>query len=139
MRVFIDANIVLDIFDSTREYHKYSVKTFDYLISNKYTIFTSCDLVTTIYYIGAKKDKYQALKNIQLLSKILKIIEFLNDEIEEACNLMIEDKDYKDLEDTLQYVLAKKLKCSYIISNDKNFISKNIKILSSKEFIDMVS
>jgi len=139
MRVFIDANIVLDIYDTTRKYHKYSIETFDYLINNKHHIFTSCNLVTTIYDIGAKKDKYKALKNIQLLSKILKVIEFSNDEIEEACNLMIEDKDYKDLEYTLQYVLANKLKCNYIISNDENFVSKDIKILSSKEFIDMVS
>jgi len=139
MRIFIDANIVLDIYDPTRQYHRYSIETFDYLINHKHHIFTSCDLITAIYYIGAKKDKYKVLKNIQLLSKILKIIEFSNDEIEEACSLMIEDRDYKDLEDTFQYVLAKKLKCDYIISNDKNFVSKDIKILSSKEFIDMVN
>jgi len=46
---------------------------------------------------------------------------------------MIQDSSYSDLEDTIQYILAKKLKCDFIISNDKNFISKDIKLLSSEK------
>ncbi len=49
---------------------------------------------------------------------------------------MLQDKEYKDLEDTLQYLLAKKQKCEIILSNDKNFVSKDIEILDTKEFFE---
>ncbi len=49
---------------------------------------------------------------------------------------MLEDDDYKDLEDTIQYIMAKKIKCDLIISNDKNFISKEIELITSKKFCE---
>ena len=64
------------------------------------------------------------------------MIEFSNIEVSQTCELMRENKDFRDLEDTLQYVLAKKSKCDIIISNDKNFYSDDIKIMNSKEFCE---
>lgn len=133
MRVFVDANIILDRYDLKRPFHALSVSCYEYLIANA-QIFTSCDLITTIYYVNSKENKKQALHNIQAISKTLKIIEFSNKEVEESCKLMLEDGDYVDLEDTIQYIMAKKQNCELIISNDKNFISKEIKILTSEEF-----
>lgn len=135
MKVFIDANIILDRFDKNRPYHENAIKCYEYLILNS-QIFTTCDLITTIYYISSKIDKRQALLNIQNLNKTLKVIEFSNKEVEDTCNLMLEDSYYKDLEDTIQYIMAKKYNCDMIISNDKNFVSKDIRIMTSKEFCD---
>ena len=52
----------------------------------------------------------------------------------QTCELMKQNKNYKDLEDTLQCVLAKKLSCELIISNDKNFYSDEIRLMSSEIF-----
>ena len=134
MKVFLDANIFIDVYDEKRKNNKFSSLTYEYLLKNEYSIFTSCDLITTIYYINSKIDKKQALLNMQDISKTLKIIEFSNKEVEECCKLMLEDNDYTDLEDTIQYVMAKKYNCELIISNDKNFVAKDMKILSSEEF-----
>ena len=134
MRVFIDANILVDIFNSSRAFHNESVKAYRYLIENEAKIYTSCDLITTIYYIESKRDKKIALLNVKNILTTLTLIEFSNKELEIACNLMLKDSSYSDLEDTLQYILAKKMECDLILSNDKNFISKDIKLLSSKEF-----
>ncbi len=136
MKLFLDANIILDTYDDNRPSYKYSLKLYQYIINNNFKLFTSCDLITTIYYINSKKNKHQALLNIQDTNTILKVIEFSNKEIEKTCNLMLEDGDYKDLEDTIQYIMAKKEKCNLIISNDKNFISKDIKLMTSKEFCE---
>jgi len=87
-----------------------------------------------LYYIGYKSDKENILHNIRQINKTLKVIEFSNDEVEQACSLMLEDGDYKDLEDTIQYILAKKLECDLIISNDADFVSKDIKLSTSEEF-----
>ena len=62
-----------------------------------------------------------------------------NKEIEDVCKLMLKDKEYQDLEDTLQYILAKKQNCDLIISNDKNFISKDIPVITSKEFYEQIN
>ncbi len=132
--IFIDANIILDIFDNNRPSYKNSLDFYNYVTKNYCNLFTSCDIITTLYYIESKKDRSKALLKIRGINKILNVIEFSNKEVEQTCNLMLEDSDYKDLEDTIQYILAKKLKCDLIISNDKNFISKDIKIQSSKEF-----
>jgi len=136
MKLFLDANIILDTYDDNRPSYKYSLKLYQHIINNNFKLFTSCDLITTIYYINSKKNKHQALLNIQDTNTILKVIEFSNKEIEKTCNLMLEDGDYKNLEDTIQYIMAKKEKCNLIISNDKNFISKDIKLMTSKEFCE---
>lgn len=136
MRVFLDANIFLDVYDKNRETHKFSLEAYKYISRNKYKLFTSCDLITTIYYINSKVCKNQALLNIQDINKTLKVIEFSNKEVEKTCSLMLEDTDYQDLEDTIQYIMAKKYKCDLILSNDKNFISKDIKLLTSQKFCE---
>jgi len=51
---------------------------------------------------------------------------------------MEKDKNFKDLEDTLQYVLAKENECDLILSNDNNFYSPDIKIINTKEFSEKI-
>jgi len=135
-KVFLDANIIIDANDIYRPNHLESLNTLRYLAKNKVKIYTSCDLITTIYYILSKKSKKEALNSIERLNKFCKIIEFSNKEIDSTCKLMREDKKFADLEDTMQYVLALKEECDLIISNDKNFKSDKIKIISSKEFLE---
>lgn len=132
--IFIDANIILDIFDSNRPFYDYSLKFYSYVMVNKYKLFTSCDIITTLYYVESKNNKQDALLKIRGVNKIVNVVEFSNKEVELTCKLMLEDSDYIDLEDTIQYILAKKLNCDLIISNDKKFISKDIKLLNTKEF-----
>ena len=47
---------------------------------------------------------------------------------------MTEYKKFKDLEDTLQYVLAKEMDCDLILTNDRDFYSPDIKIKSTIEW-----
>ncbi len=133
-KVFVDANIFIDVNDKNRKTHKESFEILKFLVVNRIEIYTSCDLITTIYYILSKKDKKNALNSITTLNKIVNIVEFSNKEVEIVSNLMLEDNNYKDLEDTLQYILAKKENCDIILSNDISFYSPDILVLSSKEF-----
>lgn len=138
-KVFLDANIFIDLFDENRDKDKNAYLVFNYLTQNDITLFTSCDLVTTIYYILSKTSKKLALDNIEKINKICKIIEFGNEEIKQTCELMHENKKFKDLEDTIQYILALKENCDLIISNDKNFVSESIELLSTKNFIKKIN
>ncbi len=134
-RVFLDANIILDIYDATRPFYKESSEAISILLQNGSELFTSCDIITTLYYLLAKKDKLEALDSILDINELCTIIEFGNKEIEQSCKLMKQNKIFIDLEDTIQYIMAKKASCDLILSNDKGFVSEDILLMSSKEFI----
>jgi len=138
-KIFLDANIFIDVTDSSRRYSKYSMQFMDKMFDNmdKYELYTSCDLITTIYYIVKKQlDNSAALQQVKMINKYIHVIEFGNDEIEEAIYLMEKNEKFSDLEDTIQYVMARKERCDYIITNDHGFVSHDIPLLSSREALD---
>ena len=45
------------------------------------------------------------------------------------------NKNFKDLENTILYVMSKKAGCDLILSNDKEFASDEIELMSSLEFV----
>jgi len=134
-RVFLDANVILDLYDQNRPFHKESAKAIYALLQDiNIDIFTSCDIITTLYYVLSKKDKPKALDYILDLNDICSIVEFGNDEVLKSCRLMRQNKKFIDLEDTIQYVMAKKVDASLILTNDKSFVSDGIDVLCSDEF-----
>ncbi len=135
-RLFIDANIFIDAIDQSRRFSIESIALMDKLFDRieEYRLCTSCDLITTIYYVIKKNlDNQSALEQIKRINGIVSIIEFGNHEVDEAITLMEKNKKYIDLEDTIQYVMARKERCDYIITNDQAFASGDIPVLSTKE------
>ncbi len=132
-RVFVDGNVIIDLFDETRRNHKSSSKAIRNLLSSGTELITSSDLITTIYYVLSKIDKNKALEDVLRVLQIFSIIPFGTKEVRDAINLMKENNEFKDLEDTLQYVLAKKHGCDFILTNDRDFYSPDLKIYSSEE------
>ena len=140
-KVFLDANILIDIFDDSRPFHKDSSKLFNHILDNimEYELSTSCDLLTTVYYILRRKlDKKTVLEKIKLMNKIINVIEFGNQEIDEAIYLMEKNEKFTDLEDTIQFVMARKERCDYIVTNDKGFYSHEVPLVSSGEALDVI-
>lgn len=112
--------------DAARINHAFSYKAYEFLLINA-EIFTSCDIITTLYYIGKKVDKINILQNIINVNKTVKVVEFSNNEVEESCELM------------MQYIMAKKYDCDLIISNDKEFVNHDTTLMSSKDFLETLS
>ncbi len=138
-KVFVDANVIIDTFDESRKEHNTSIKAIEYLLSKEeIELYTSCDLITTVYYVLKKKSGKESIYDIESALDIYNLIPFSNYEIKEAINLMNKNKNFKDLEDTLQYVLAKKERCDLILSNDKEFYSPDIQIFTTSEFIEKI-
>jgi predicted nucleic acid-binding protein len=108
--IFVDANIILNFFDPTRKFHTSSSKFYRYALTNNIKLFTSCDIITTLYYIESKIDKKLALLKIQNINKTLKVIEFSNKEIVETCTLMLS----KPSKPTVQFILM-----VYLVSPEK--------------------
>ncbi len=134
-KIFVDANILVDFIDVKRATHKESEKVIIGSLDKGISLCTSCDITTTVYYLSAKSDKKRALREVSKISRFCDIIDFSNKEVDAVCALMEEDGDYADLEDTLQYILAKKEHCDAIVTNDEKFVAKEIKLLSAQAFI----
>ncbi len=135
-KVFFDANIFNDIFDKDRKSHPDSNRAYLGALGKGMTVYTSCDIVTNIYYITAKyTTRENALDAIGFLKTSVSIIPFGEDELSDAISLMREDGDYKDFEDCIQYILALNAQCDVIVTNDKNFVSKGVKCMRSEDFV----
>ena len=135
-KVYLDTNILVDYIEPSRSKHNEAKQIIGYCLEQRDILLTSCDIVTTIYYINAKKSRREALQNIERINQFVEIIKFSNKEVAQTCQLMKEDEEYVDLEDALQYILAQKEQCDVIISNDRGFVSKKIELLSSGAFIE---
>jgi predicted nucleic acid-binding protein len=135
--VFLDANVIADIYDSSRPSYSDSKRVMHLLSQDKKVrLFTSCDIITTLYYILSKQDKARALDAILEINELCSVVEFGNAEVLKSCKLMKKNTLYKDLEDTIQYVMAQKTSCQLILSNDKGFASEDILLMSSKAFLE---
>ena len=135
-KVFVDGNVIIDLFDEERENHGASAQAIHKLLSEESHLLTSSDLITTVYYVLSKIDRRKALRDIERMINIFGIIPFGKEEVVEAIELMKKDKNFKDLEDTLQYVLAKKENCDLILSNDRNFYSPDVQVMGTRELCE---
>ncbi|CAA6826916.1 MAG: Unknown protein [uncultured Sulfurovum sp.] len=138
-KIFFDANIFNDIFDDKRKTHKESKEALMYALQNDIIVYTSCDIATNIYYITSKyTTKIKALDALEVLKDTVEIIPFAKDELSLAIELMRKDSDYIDMEDVIQYVLAKETECDLIVTNDKRFVAKEIDCVASEGFMELV-
>ena len=134
--VYLDANILVDFSNPQRQCHTHAISTITHCLKENISLFTSCDIITTLYYIDSKKSKESALNTIRKINQFVKIIDFSNFEVAQTCELMANNDTFTDLEDTIQYILAKKVSCDCIISNDKQFNSPDITLMTSALFCD---
>jgi len=126
VKIFVDANVLIDLIDEKRKFHKEAVKFFQNNLGNMF--YTSYDILTTIYYVVSKYKN--PLLDIENLLKLVKIISFSNEEANKAIELIKKNSKFKDFEDTIQYVLAKKVEADLIVTNDKGFYSPDIKLIA---------
>ncbi len=131
--VFLDANVLADLYDTSRPFSQASREAVEALLLNETTrLFTSCDVMATIYYIFSKRNKEQALNHIIEINRWCDVVEFGNAEIAQSTRLMKENPDFTDLEDTIQYVMARKVNADLILSNDRGFVSEEIDVMGTE-------
>jgi predicted nucleic acid-binding protein len=99
-------------------------------LTHNITLFTSCDILSNIYYVGRKNlDKNLLIKEMLRILDIFEIIEIDKNLsrralVKNASNLS------DDFEDLLQVECAKSYDCDLIVTNDKKFIKSDVKHLS---------
>ena len=136
MNIFLDANICLDMLDSTRKNHKNSVRFYlKYKDDESVKFYFSGDFLTTIFYVLTEKkghNKIRVLKAIDKLSQELEIVYLTQADFIKAKNIFYE-QEFKDFEDLLILCSADRKRVDIFVTRDKNLLKlkkfDNIKIV----------
>ncbi|WP_277640139.1 type II toxin-antitoxin system VapC family toxin [Wolinella succinogenes] len=128
MKLFLDTNIFLDLILKRENFDK-ALLIFNAIEARLFSGVILDITILNIDYIANKQVK--DIKGfLRVVNKYFEVVGVSNEMIEEALKI-----DHKDLEDTLQYLSAKNSKCEIVITNDKNFLVKDIETISSSDFV----
>lgn len=135
--IFIDANVVLDLFEDKRPFYKDSTYVLSQFIANPtYKLFISSDMVSNIFYILKNHYKYgfdNTLGVIEKIAEIFNVYGVTSDDVSSSIEIC-KQHIFKDYEDALQYICAINSDCSLIITNNpKDFKNSTIEIKTTKE------
>ncbi len=137
-KVLLDVNIIVDLFDKNRPYSQVSLKSVQMLLERGILLYINSDTLTTTFYLLRSQKKATFLEAIEAIKEISKLCELISIEIADVKNtvLLCEDAKtpFKDYEDAMQYICAKKVDVDMILTNDKGFVSPDIQVKSSSEY-----
>ncbi len=146
MKVFIDTNVILEYF-MHREKYEVAEKLLKELRSRNAQMFMSVGAFYTIHFIILKylhKEQglvgEECLQNLRIiLNKILQMFDIAEHD-KNSLIRGISDTEYKDLEDSCQYQVARKVNCealvSFNISDYKESTNGQLRIYTPQQFID---
>jgi len=125
--IFVDTNVLNGFYLNKAA----DVECLRYLFSlkGKRLFISSLSIGQLVAFFHKKltNDKLKAM--VRYLITKFTVIEFNEQDIQQSLLY-----DYQDMEDTIQYVIGKKMRCYYYVSNDKHFTAfRNISILKSIE------
>lgn len=136
MKVFLDANIIVDFLDKPSYDNKSASEVLRIVRLIGRPVFISPTTFAIVYYIFTKRNKQ--VKNIkEILKDFFSEFEFTTEN--ESVMEQVLSSDFDDLEDALQYYSAKFAGVELIITkNKKDFLNaKNLLVLHPLEFIEM--
>ena len=137
-KIFFDANIILDMIDTDRGNVDAVRKLVYNALMKDMTLYTSCDILSNIYYVARKKlDKETLIKE---MLNILEIFEVIEIDKQLAKNALLENRETLslDFEDLLQSHCAMHKDCDLIVTNDKKFVHGKVKHLSLVEAVKII-
>lgn len=130
-KLFIDSDILLDLFFDRKPHSQYAIKLFDVELSEKLNLCTSTLVTANLHYIITKqRNKKYANECITSLLKYMQVLAFEPDAIDYSLT-----SKFDDFEDAIQYYIAKKNNCSKILSrNIKDYKLSLIPVVTAEYF-----
>lgn len=136
IKLFVDTNIVLDLLAKREPFYIESLQIFSLADMNKVELVISSLSVVNAHYILNDKMKIKKARSIIGKFKVLVTSYELNDKIVE---LALNDTNFKDFEDGIQYYTALESQCELILSrNLKDFKKAAIPVLNPKEYLTKI-
>ena len=134
MRVFIDANILVSVFNKEYPLFTHSARILSLSDSKKFEIYTSPICLAIAFYFAEKKHNTKHVREkIALLCKHILIAPATNTVVEKT----LSNKKINDFEDGLEYYSAIESKCGFIVTEDvSDFYFSEIPVLTAKIFFE---
>ena len=132
-RLLIDTNVILDLIDKREKFCRDAALLFSLADKEKIALETSALTYANCHYILSRKHSSgkarAALRKLSLLVGTIPLSKTATDK-------SLNDDDFSDFEDGLQYYSALENNIDIIISRDKKgFKNSKIPVMSAKEFI----
>ena len=137
-KLFFDANIILDMIDSDRGNIEMARELVYNALMKDILLFTSCDILSNVYYVARKKLEKNIL--VEEMLRILEIFDIVAIDKQIAKNALLENRINlpSDFEDLLQSQCAIVSECDLIVTNDKKFIKGKVEHLSTQEALKII-
>lgn len=133
MNVFIDTNVIIDLLAKREPFYHESLQLFSLADSNHIQLTVSALSLVNTHYLLNDVMKLKDAKSIIGKFKVLVESHALNDKI---IDLALNDFDFKDFEDGIQYYTALESKANSLITrNLKDFKHSKIPVMSPNEFL----
>jgi predicted nucleic acid-binding protein len=132
-KILVDTNVVLDLLAKRKPFYVESLQLFSLADMNAVELVISTLSLVNTHYILNDGMKIKESRSIIGKFKVLVNSYELNDKIVE---LALNDSNFKDFEDGIQYYTALESQCKLIITrNVKDFRKSAIPVLSPKEYL----
>ncbi|MCA0364058.1 MAG: PIN domain-containing protein [Bacteroidetes bacterium] len=132
-KVFLDTNIVLDLLEKRLPFYINASKIFYLAEKKQITIAVSSLTFANLNYILSKKTSINEAR--QILRKLRMLIDVISLS-EKVIDLALNDLDFKDFEDALQFYSAMESKQNVIITrNQRDFPKIDIPIMNPEEYL----
>jgi len=127
VRIFLDANVCLDLFDTSRHNAKTTVAWYMHHKDNSANEFYfSGDFITTIYYVLTEKKKLPAQQVIEAINQLSKEVVpvYLKHQDFLLAQRSFFNTDFKDFEDLIVLHSALRAGCETLITNDQSILKR---------------
>ena len=134
--IYVDTNIVIDMCDSARKFHENSFELVTAYLEEECELFINSDTFSNLFYILSTHSiltKIEIVEKMRFINEIFSLVSIESQDVEMALDLCADEGNkYKDYEDFMQYVCAKKIGADLIVTNDKGFVDLDIDIVGTK-------
>ncbi len=132
-RALIDTNVILDLLSKREPYYVEGRQIFSLADRKMVNLVISSMSLVNVHYVLNERLKMRDARTIVGRFKVLVDIHELNDKIIE---LALNDTDFGDFEDGLQYYTALEAECDFIVTrNLKDFKKSSLPVFSPKEYL----
>jgi len=131
--IFIDTNIVVDLLLKRKPFYESAEDIFSLADKNKIELVVSALTIANTHYVISKLKSKNLAREVIAKFKVLVTIISLSDKIIE---LSLNDNNFPDFEDGLQYYSAIEANCEFIITRDlKDFKNSNLPVMTADSFL----
>lgn len=133
MKIVIDNNIILDVFQNREPFVQYSSKVLRLVETKQIKGYVTANSITDIHYVLRRslKDKEKLYTVMDILLQLIDMIDVTAKDVRKTFHPQV-----TDFEDELISVCAQRAKIDYIISqNTKDFTNSPVPAITPEDFL----